>query len=141
MRNGDQVRYKGHLPNAAYATTAQMCKFYWLTCGPAFAEVASLNLDDKALNRGIERPDLDGNNAILRLLAASQPLRWASRYGIVLSARAGAARPQLFGYDFQVRQGGRLLARVRRAGRCVQEHRSYGLFDNCKLSRTSTLLR
>jgi hypothetical protein len=141
MRTGDQVRYKGRLPNAAYATTPQMCKFWWLTCGPAFAEVASLNLDDKALNHGIERPDLDGNNAILRLLAASQPARWASRYGIVLSARAGAARPQVFGYDFQVRQAGRLLARVRRAGRCVQERRSYGLFDNCTLSRTSTLLR
>ncbi|HMJ96825.1 MAG TPA: hypothetical protein VK486_13280 [Thermoleophilaceae bacterium] len=141
MRNAEQVNYHKSLPNPAYATTAQMCRFWWMTCGPTFAELASLNYDDRALNRGIERPDLDGSNAILRGLAYTQPSRWASPLGIVISARPGAARPQPYGYDVQVRQAGRLLARVRRAGRCVTVHRSSGLFDKCPAPRSSTLLR
>jgi hypothetical protein len=141
MRESEQVNYHKSLPNPAYATTAQMCRSWWVTCGPVFAQIASLNLDDRALNRGIERPDLDGSNAILRSLAYTQPSRWASPQGIVISARAGAARPQLFGYEVEVRQAGRLLARVRRAGRCVSLRRSSGIFDKCTLAHSSTLLR
>jgi hypothetical protein len=40
-----------------------------------------------------------------------------------------------------VKQAGRLLARVRRAGRCVDERRSTGIFHNCRLARSRTLLR
>lgn len=141
MRTGEQVRYRGRLPNLAYATTAQKCRFWWLTCGPAFAEVAALNIDDRALNRGIVRPDLDGSNSILRSLAYTQPARWATRYGIVVSVRPGARSPQLYGYDIQVRQAGRLLARIRRAGRCADERRSVGIYHACTLARSSTLLR
>jgi hypothetical protein len=135
MRVGEQLKYRTRLPNLAYATTAQKCRFWWLTCGPAFTEVAQLNLNDRG------RPDLDGSNAILRSLARTQPARWAAEWGIVVSARPGAARPQRFGYDVQVRQGGRLLARIRRAGRCVSLRRSTGIFDKCTLARSSTLLR
>jgi hypothetical protein len=135
MRTGEQVKYRTRLPNLAYATTRQKCRFWWLTCGPVFAEVGSLNVD----NRG--RPDLSGSNSILRSLARTQPARWAARYGIVVNARPGAARPQPFGYDVQVRQGGRLLARIRRAGRCVTQRRSTGIFDQCTLTRSRTLLR
>lgn len=135
MRTAEQLKYRAHLPNLAYATTAQKCRSWWFTCGPTFANLAQLNID----NRG--RPDLSGSNSILRSLAYSQPARWAARYGIVVTATPGARRPNAWGYDIQVRQAGRLLARVRRAGRCRTEHRSYGLFDLCKLSRTSTLLR
>jgi hypothetical protein len=135
MRTAEQVKYHSRLPNLAYATTPQKCKFWWVTCGPTFAHLAQLNTD----NRG--RPDLSGSNSILRDLAYSQPARWAARYGIVITATPGARRPNAWGYDIQVRQGGRLLARVRRAGRCRQEHRSSGIFDHCKLSRSSTLLR
>jgi hypothetical protein len=135
MRTAQQVKYRTRLPNLAYATTPQKCRFWWLTCGPAFAHVAQLNVD----NRG--RPDLSGSNSILRSLARTQPARWAARYGIVVTATPGAARPQQFGYDVQVRQGGRLLARVRRAGRCVTLRRSSGIFDQCTLARSSTLLR
>jgi hypothetical protein len=141
MREAEQLKYRGHLPNLAYATTAQKCRFWWLTCGPAFAQVASLNVDDKALNRGIERPDLDGSNSILMSLAYSQPARWAAPYGILVNARPGAAQPQLYGYDVQVRQAGRLLARIRRAGRCALVRRSVGIVHHCTLSRSSTLLR
>jgi hypothetical protein len=135
MRTAEQVKYRTHLPNLAYATTPQKCRFWWLTCGPAFAHVAQLNVD----NRG--RPDLSGSNSILRSLARTQPSRWAARFGIVVTATPGAARPQRFGYDVQVRQGGRLLARVRRAGRCVTLRRSTGIFDQCTVARSSTLLR
>jgi hypothetical protein len=141
MRTAEQLKYKGHLPNPAYATTAQMCRYWWMTCGPTFGEVASLNVDDRGLNRGIERPDLDGSNSILQGLAYTQPARWAAPYGIVINARPGAAKVQRFGYDVQVRQGGRLLARVRRAGRCGSERRSFGIFYSCHLVRSSTLLR
>lgn len=135
MRTAEQLRYRTRLPNLAYATTAQVCRFWWLTCGPVFASVAQLNVN----NRG--RPDLDGSNAILRTLARTQPARWAAEFGIVITATPGAARPQQFGYDLQVRQDGRLLARVRRAGRCVSLRRSTGIFDKCTLARGSTLLR
>jgi hypothetical protein len=136
MRTAEQIRYHSRLPNLAYATTAQKCKFWWLTCGPTFAHVAQLNVNSRGTG-----PDLSGSNAVLRSLAYSQPARWAARFGITITATPGARRPNAWGYDIQVRQGGRLLARVRRAGRCRTEHRSYGLFDHCKLSRSSTLLR
>jgi hypothetical protein len=136
MRTAEQVNYHKRLPNLAYATTAQKCRFWWFTCGPTFAHLAQLNVNSRGTG-----PDLSGSNSILRDLAYTQPARWAARFGIVITATPGALRPNAWGYDIQVRQGGRLLARVRRAGRCRTEHRSYGLFDHCKLSRSSTLLR
>jgi hypothetical protein len=102
--------------------------------------VHSLNVDDRGLKRGIERPDLDGSNSILQSLAFTQPARWAAPYGITANARGGA-RQKPFGYDVQVRQAGRLVARVRRVGRCVLERRSVGIFRACKLARSTTLLR
>jgi hypothetical protein len=136
MRTGEQVKYNKRLPNLAYATTAQKCRFWWVTCGPTFVEVAQLNVNSRGTG-----PDLSGSNSILRSLAFTQPARWAARWGIVIDGRPGAKRPNAWGYDIQVRQGGRLLAKVRRAGRCRLERRSYGIFDNCTLSRSSTLLR
>jgi hypothetical protein len=136
MRTGEQIRYRTRLPNLAYATTPQKCRFWWLTCGPTFANVAQLNVNSRGTG-----PDLSGSNSILRSLAFTQPARWAVRYGIVITGTPGAKRPNAWGYDIQVTQGGRLVARVRRAGRCRTEHRSSGLFDHCALSRSSTLLR
>jgi hypothetical protein len=142
MRTREQVKYRGSLPNPAYATTPQMCRFWWLFCGPAFARVYSLNVDDKALNRRIERPDLDGSNSILRGLAYSQPSRWASPYGILIQANPGVSSPQLYGYDIQVRQAEVLLARVRRSGRCENLRVRGGIRDfKCRLFRSKTLLR
>jgi hypothetical protein len=135
MRTGEQLKYRGHLPNLAYATFAQLCRYWWITCGPANAEVAQLNTNDRGL------PDLDGNNAILRSLAFTQPARWAARYGIVVSAFPGAGKNRPFGFDVQVKQAGRLLARERRAGRCVDVPRNGGIFHSCTIARSSTLLR
>ena len=135
MRAGEQLKYKGRLPNLAYATFRQKCRFWWMTCGPVNADVASLNLNERG------RPDLDGSNAILRVLAHSQPARWAAEAGIVVNAFPGAGRNRPFGFDVQVRQAGRLLARVRRAGRCVDVPRNGGFFHRCTIARHSTLLR
>lgn len=135
MRNGDQLKYKGHLPNLAYATYPQLCRYWWLTCGPVNADVAALGPNDRG------RPDLDGNNAIFQVLAHSQPARWAAEYGIVVDAFPAAGKNRPFGFDVQVRQSGRLLARARRAGRCVDIPRNGGLFHQCKVARASTLLR
>jgi hypothetical protein len=135
MRNAEQVRYKTRLPNYAYATFPQLCRSWWLSCGSANSHVGQLNVN----NGG--RPDLDGSNAILRPLAASQPARWAARYGLVVSAFPGAGKNRPFGYDVQVKQAGRLLARIRRAGRCVDIRRSSGIFHQCTIVRKSQLLR
>jgi hypothetical protein len=135
MRGEEQVRYKTRLPNYAYATFPQLCRFWWLSCGPVNSHIGQLNV----LNGG--RPDLDGSNAILRPLSASQPSRWAARYGLVVTAFPGAGKNRPYGYDVQVRQAGRLLARVRRAGRCREIARNGGSFHSCTLARKSTLLR
>jgi hypothetical protein len=53
-------------------------------------------------------------------------------------ARKGAPRP--FGYDVQAKQSGRLLARVRIAGRCVELRDSRGIFTQCRIARSSKQL-
>lgn len=135
MRVGEQLKYKTRLPGLANITYRQLCRYWWITCGPVNAEAAQLNLNDRG------RPDLDGNNAILRSLAFTQPARWAAEYGITVDAFPGAGKNRPFGMDVQVKQAGRLLARVRRAGRCVDIPRNGGLFHQCKVARASTLLR
>lgn len=135
MRTGEQLRYRGRLPNLAYATDPQLCRSWWLTCGPVNATVAALNINDRG------RPDLDGNNAILQVLAHSQPARWAARYGITVDAFPAAGKNRPFGFDIQVKQSGRLLARARRAGRCVDTPLNGGIRHSCKVARHSTLLR
>jgi hypothetical protein len=135
MRTGDQLKYRGHLPNLAYATFKQKCRYWWFECGPVNSQVAALSTNDRG------RPDLDGDNAILMVLAHSQPARWAAENGIVVDAFPGAARNRPFGYDVQVKQSGRLLARVRRAGRCVDTPLNGGIRHRCKVARASTLLR
>jgi len=135
MRTEEQIKYRGSLPNLAYATFPQKCRFWWFVCGPVNSDVASLNSNARG------NPDLDGSNAILRTLAYSQPSRWAAEYGIIVNAFPGAGRNRPFGFDVQVRQGGRLLARVRRAGRCTDTPRNGGIVHRCKVTRNSTLLR
>jgi hypothetical protein len=147
MRTADQVKYRTRLPNKAYMTVPQACRFYYVTCatpfgpGGAFTEVSRLYLDDRALNRGIEKGDVNGS---LDLLARSQPSKISARYGIMVEARPGSVRlgqPRPFGYDVQVHQSGRLIARVRQAGRCVERRLPQGLFTQCRIARSSYQLR
>ena len=135
MRTHEQIKYRGSLPNLAYATFPQKCRFWWFVCGPVNSDVASLRSNARG------NPDLDGSNAIQRTLAYSQPSRWAAPLGIIVNAFPGAARNRPFGFDVQVRQSGRLLARVRRAGRCTDTPRNGGIVHRCKVARHSTLLR
>jgi hypothetical protein len=140
MRDAEQVKYRTRLPNPAYMTVPQACRFYYLTCdtpfapGGAFTEVSRLHLDDRALNRGIEKGDVNGR----------QPSRTSVRYGILVEARPGGVRegqPRPFGYDVQVRQSGRLIARLRQAGRCVQRRLPQGLVNQCRIARSRYQLR
>jgi hypothetical protein len=135
MRTGEQIRYRARLPNLAYATFPQKCRFWWFICGPVNSHVGSLNVNSRG------HPDLGGSNAILRSLAYSQPSRWSARYGIVVTTFPGAGRNRAFGFDVQVRQSGRLLARVRRAGRCTDRPLNGGIVHRCRVARHSTLLR
>jgi hypothetical protein len=146
MRTADQIRYRTRLPGLATATVAQVCRFYSLACatpfapGGAFVEVSRMFLDDRALRRGIERPDI--NNG-LAMLARTQPFKTAARYGIMVEARPGGVRlgrPRPFGYDVQIRQSGRLIARVRSAGRCVERRLPQGLVNQCRIARRSAEL-
>jgi hypothetical protein len=135
MRGSELVKYRTRLPNYAYASFKQLCKSWWLTCGPVNSHLSMLSVNDRG------HPDLDGSNAILGPLAFSQPARFAARYGLVVSAFPGAAKNRPFGYDVQATQAGRLLARVRKAGRCREVPRNGGSFHSCTITRSKTLLR
>ena len=140
MRTVDQVEYRKALPSLYHLSLARRCKFFLLTCGSVFTDVARPFLDTDALQRGIEKADINGGAS---LLARTQPSLEAARYGVVINAVPGAARlgkPRPFGFDLQVRQSGRLLARVRTAGRCVERRDSRGLFTTCKIAKRSAKL-
>ena len=111
-----------------------------LTCGSVFTQVTRPFLDTDALQRGIEKADINGAAG---LLARTQPSLEAARYGVVIDAVPGAARlgkPRPFGLDLQVRQSGRLVGRVRTAGRCFERRDSRSLFTTCKIAKRSAKL-
>jgi hypothetical protein len=140
MRTADQIRYRTRLPGLAGISVAKKCRFYSLTCGAVFTEVSRPFIDDDALARGVVKADLKGG---LSPLARTQPSKVAVEYGLVIQARPGGVRtgsPRPFGYDVQVRQSGRLLARVRAAGRCVELRDSRGFFVQCRMRARSTQL-
>lgn|GEM_PF-5903274 len=139
LRAVDKLRYKTRLPGLANITTPKLCRFWWLTCSSVGISVGSLDVDRDALRRGIERGDVNGGR---RLLPASQPFKISARFGIGVNVNPfGGKKNRPFGYDVQVRQSGRLLARVRKAGRCVERRDSRGIFTACKIARASTKLR
>jgi hypothetical protein len=140
MRTVDQVKYSKTLPDPFHLGVAGRCRYYLLTCGAVFSEVARPFLDTDALQRGVEKADINGG---VKLLPRSQPSLEAARYGVTIEARPGAVRegkPRPFGYDVQVRQSGRLVARVRVAGRCVERRLAQGLVVQCRIARRSVEL-
>jgi hypothetical protein len=140
MRTVDQVKYAKTLPDPFHLGVAGRCRYYLLTCGAVFSEVARPFVDTDALQRGIEKADINGG---VKLLPRTQPSLEAARYGVTIEARPGAARegkPRPFGYDVQVRQSGRLVARVRVAGRCVERRLAQGLVVQCRIARRSVEL-
>jgi hypothetical protein len=137
MRTVDQIKYAKTLPDPFHLGVAGRCRYYLLTCGAVFSEVARPFLDTDALQRGVEKADLNGG---VKLLPRSQPSLEAARYGVTIEARPGAVRagkPRPFGYDVQMRQSGRLVARVRLAGRCVERRLAQGLVVQCKIAKRS----
>ena len=118
---------------------AGRCRFYLLTCGAVFSEVARPFLDTDALQRGIEKADINDGVKLLPHPAEPRggPLRRDDR-GQAGAVREGKPRP--FGYDVQVRQSGRLVARVRVAGRCVERRLAQGLVVQCRIARRSVEL-
>jgi hypothetical protein len=135
LRAEDQLEYPTKLPGLSYATLPTLCRFYYLTCGTVTSHVSALELDDDALRRGIARGDPNGS---FRLLARTQPALQSARYG--LSVDAFPAKNKIYGFDVQVRQSGRLLGRVRRAGRCATRRTASRLKYRCTVTRQSTLL-
>ncbi len=87
-------------------------------------------MDTDALSRGVVEPNLDG---ALKLLARTQA-RSAARFGAAIDVFLGGTAKRPFGYDLQVRQSGRVLARVRRAGDCHDQHTGP---LKCKVTRGS----
>jgi hypothetical protein len=140
MRTVDQVKYATKLPDPFHLGVAGRCRLYLLTCGAVFSEVARPFLDTDALQRGVEKADIDDG---AKLLARTQPSLEAARYGVTIEARPGAVRegkPRPFGYDVQVRQSGRVVARVRVAGRCVERRLAQGLVVQCRIAKRSVAL-
>jgi hypothetical protein len=131
MLTASQVKYTKPLPSVLSLSRAGVCRVYWLTCGAVSSTVSALDLDSDALSRGVEKPDLDG---AVELLARTQPARAAVRYGAAIDVFPGGADDRPFGFDVEVRQSGRVLARIRRAGHCRDTH---GHLD-CGVSRQST---
>jgi hypothetical protein len=140
MRTVDQIKYSKTLPDPFHLGVVGRCRYYLLTCGAVFSEVSRPFLDTDALARGVEKADING---AAKLLPRSQPSLEAARYGVTIEARPGAVRegkPRPFGYDVQVRQSGRLVARVRVAGRCVERRLAQGLVVQCRIAKRSVEL-
>jgi len=134
MRTVDQIEYEKKLPVNPGARL--LCRFFLLTCD----RLVTTALSRIGLDPGTLKPDLDG--ARFRL-ARTQPLLEAARYGIEITvngsgrAYGGERGLEQHGYDLQVRQSGRLVARLRRAQRCRS---AVGRGPTCRTVRQTTSL-
>ena len=99
MRPGERRRYAKKIPALTPdLSQAKACRYWYLSCGNVFSEVQTTGAPG--------------------ILAFSQPSRWAAPAGILWQTDAIGPSPRRFGFDIQVRQDGRLIARYRRAGVC-----------------------
>jgi hypothetical protein len=136
MRAHERLRYRRRIPNADLLSTPKRCRFYSLSCdrrSRVFTDVSALGARDP--NRRIRKRDLVGGP----LLSRVQPFRQVAPYGVrisvVIFSQPGHEPPAL-GYDVQVRQSGRLIARVRRALRCGKVPNGFGeRFYRCRVVR------
>jgi hypothetical protein len=91
-------------------------------------------LGDRPLNRVRQRNFLPGP-----LLSRVQPYRQVAPHGVSVSALVFSQpghEPPAVAYDIQVRQSGRLVARVRRAARCGKVPNGFGeRFYRCRVVR------
>jgi hypothetical protein len=111
MRAGERKRYARKIPAFTFGTSlANACRYWYLSCGHVLGRVMAMDVH--------RSPD--------RTLAFSQPSRWAAPFGIHVEVSPMGRSPRRFGFDIQARQGGRLLARYRRAGECRDAPGSLG---------------
>jgi hypothetical protein len=125
MRTEDQIKYRKALPNLAYVTAPVKCRVFLLSCGNTISDVSRLVAGDKHARE---------------LLARTQPFREAARYGIEVQVYGASERKLRRGYDAQVRQSGKLIARLRRAESCRTVQRFGGTQVHCRAVRQSTKL-
>lgn len=116
MRPGERRRYAKKIPALTPSLSqAQACRYWYLSCGNIFSQVQATSFPGT--------------------LSFSQPSRWAAPSGILVAASPLGPWPRPFGYDIQVRQDGRLIARYRRAGVCREAAVSLGgIVNDCRLS-------
>jgi hypothetical protein len=130
LREVDRSGYRRRLPSLAGIGEAERCRFYDITCGSVVSRARSVVRGDPGYTRGA-------------LLAFTQPSRRVARHGLRVDAgpgMTGAHGPHGFGYEIKIRQSGRLLARVRVAGRCARRGRAPTPPLRCR-ARRSTQLR
>jgi len=108
MRPSERVQYRRHIPSPQRLVTPLWCRSYNLVCSPT-------------------RPLFVEVNALPRTpLPPSQPYRQVASGGLRVNAFTFSPRPDReprtfaygIGYDVQVHQSGRRVARQRRAVRC-----------------------
>lgn len=133
MRLSERVRYARRIPNSGLLSTPDRCRYYSLTCGRRSRVNTEVNvLGERPLSRVRERNFLLGPP-----LSRVQPYRQVAPHGISVRALIFSQpghEPPAVSYDIQVRQSGRLVARVRRAARCGQVSNGFGeTFYRCRV--------
>jgi hypothetical protein len=120
MRPGERKRYAKKIPVLGpFLSQAKACRYWYLSCGAVFSEV------DATTRQGAQ----------IRNLSFSQPSRFAAPTGILMQTDTVGLSPRRFGFDIQVRQDHRLIARYRRAGVCRDAPGSLGgVVNDCEVS-------
>jgi hypothetical protein len=126
LRPSERVRYHKHIPHPDLLTSPALCRFYYLTCGADRVGTKLTALPERDPNRRIRKRDLVGGQPLSRV----QPYRQVAPYGVNISTNVYSPpghEPPALGFDIQVRQSGRLVARVRRAFRCATKRNRYNV--------------
>lgn len=124
MRPSERVHYRTHIPSPAILISPRWCRLYSLTCGEARISATVNTLwGGRYRNGRVVKRTLDSRDP----LPPTQPYRAVAPNGVRInvgsfSLRPGVPEPRVYeyptGYDIQVHQSGRLVARLRRVVRC-----------------------
>ena len=101
---GERKRYAKKIPVLTmFLSVAKACRFWYLSCGAVFSQV------DATTRKGAETH--------VHVLQPALAVRRAHRDPHADGCMG--VSPRRFGFDIQVRQDGRLIARYQRAGVCA----------------------
>jgi hypothetical protein len=116
LSSEDVRRYSKRLPNPTISSSPVMCRAWWICSRLQTTDVDSL---------ADRRPGARITKRYLRQsglpLPFTQPYRRAAPFGIKVLGTPNQRQPPTLGYDIQVRQSGRLVARARRVVRCRKD--------------------